>query len=553
MSLPEFDTQGTLFGSLASVGAALFEEGDRFKLFAQKIWPLLAAARPALAECYDEGNGRPSLEPVVMLGVVIFQFLERTPDRQAAELVKYHLGWKLALNLELGAKGFHPTSLVEFRRRLLEHQKAQLAFEVVLKGLVQEGLVPKRSKQRMDSTHVLGLVSAMSRLESIRETLRLALVELEESLEEKPDFWALLWERYVEHKLDYRSSDGIVDAKYRQAGADALQLLCWLEPLPVKIREGKQARLLREIFGQHYVVSEAEATPMKTTPSGAVQNPHEPGAKWSTKGRGKGKIEWVGYKLQVAESVSGQRQKKTEPTRNFLTSMVTQPAIATDEAGMEKSLEAQSALGLEKPPELFVDTAYVSAEALVEARAEGRELLGPARPSPLNKNGSCSEDFEVCVEERRAICPAGHQNTQCSRLEEKATGKVSYRFEWSTHCHQCPMQQHCVGKGQSHRSLTVGEHHTVLQTRRHEQKTEEFAQRMRERNAIEGTQSELVRAHGLRQARYRGLGKVDLQNQLIGAACNIKRWLKLLAWEMGSLARSIVSVAAPSMAEAATC
>lgn len=285
MSLPIFDTQGTLFGSLASVGAPLFEDADRFKLFAQKIWPLLAAARPTLAECYDTGNGRPALEPVVMLGVLIFQFLERTPDRQTAELVKYHLGWKLALNLELGAKGFHPTSLVEFRRRLLEHDKARLAFEVVLKGLMEEGLVARRGKQRMDSTHVLGLVSAMSSLESIRETLRLALVELEECLVEKPDFWALLWERYVEHKLDYRSSDGIIDQKYRQAGADALQLLCWLEPLPVKIREGKQARLLREVFGQYYVVSEAQATPVKTTPPGAVQNPHEPGAKWSTQGQ----------------------------------------------------------------------------------------------------------------------------------------------------------------------------------------------------------------------------------------------------------------------------
>jgi hypothetical protein len=47
----------------------------------------------------------------VLLGVLIFQFLERVPDRQAAELVKYHLGWKLALNLKLKADGFHPTTL----------------------------------------------------------------------------------------------------------------------------------------------------------------------------------------------------------------------------------------------------------------------------------------------------------------------------------------------------------------------------------------------------------------------------------------------------------
>jgi IS5 family transposase len=55
---------------------------------------------------------------------------------------------------------------------------------------------------------------------------------------------------------------------------------------------------------------------------------------------------------------------------------------------------------------------------------------------------------------------------------------------------------------------------------------------MRHRNAIEGTQSELVRAHGLRRARYRGLAKVKLQNYFIGAACNVKRWLRRAAWDL---------------------
>ena len=51
-------------------------------------------------------------------------------------------------------------------------------------------------------------------------------------------------------------------------------------------------------------------------------------------------------------------------------------------------------------------------------------------------------------------------------------------------------------------------------------------------NGIEGTQSELVRAHGARRARYRGLDKVKLQFYLIGAACNVKRWLRRAGWEI---------------------
>ena|SRR5215469_12066979 len=48
---------------------------------------------------------------------------------------------------------------------------------------------------------------------------------------------------------------------------------------------------------------------------------------------------------------------------------------------------------------------------------------------------------------------------------------------------------------------------------------------MYQRSAIEGTISELTRAHGLRRSRYRGSAKVELQNLFIAAACNVKRWL----------------------------
>jgi hypothetical protein len=134
-----------------------------------------------------------------------------------------------------------------------------------------------------------------------------------------------------------------------------------------------------------------------------------------------------------------------------------------------------------------------------------------------------------------ALIAAGQENTQCSRLEEQATGRVSYRFEWRTQaCAQCPRRQQCIKADQKHRTLTVGEQPTILQERRREQKTEPFKQRMKHRNAIEGTQSELVRAPGLRWARYRGLPKAKLQNYFSGAACNVKRWLRRAAWELQS-------------------
>jgi hypothetical protein len=118
--------------------------------------------------------------------------------------------------------------------------------------------------------------------------------------------------------------------------------------------------------------------------------------------------------------------------------------------------------------------------------------------------------------------------TQCSRINETGR-KVVYRFEWSYHCQGCPLRADCVPASQRHRTIVVGKDHDLLQKRRKEQLTPEFRRRMQQRNAIEGTLSELVRAHGLRRSRYRGFAKVELQNLFIATACNIKRWLRLIA------------------------
>ena len=534
MSLPNLNTQGSLFGSVGMAAPGLFAETDRYQLFAREIWPLLASKRRELESCYSAKNGRAAIEPVALLGAVILQFLERAPDRQAADMVRYHLGWKLALNLELGDRGFHHSTLSVFRERLEKNKRARVAFDAIIEGLQEHGLVPKRGRQRLDSTHVLGMVARLSRLECVRETLRLALEELAPLLPEtsRPGFWTLQWERYVESKLDYRSPEAALLQKLSLAGEDVWRLLGWLETLPEAVRNGRQVELLRRVFAEHYTIEAGtKITPVKIHATGVVQNPHDPEAQWCAKGEGKSRKEWVGYKVQVAESIGPEPQSKLEPERNFLASVVAQSATESDEAGLSATLEAQSQNGLETPSELYVDGAYVCAAGLAQAKREGRELIGPAQPSGSKAKGHRIEEFDICVEERRAVCPAGRENMQCSRLEEKETGKVSYRFEWSTHCHECSLREQCVGVGQKHRTVAVGEHHTVLQQRRQEQTTKNFRQRMRVRNGIEGAQSELVRGHGMRRARYRGKARLDLQLQFTGAACNVKRWLRVLAWE----------------------
>lgn len=535
MSLPVFDAQTHLFG-LQARSSEVFSETDRYRLFAQKIYPLLVAARPKLETGYCLSNGRPAVEPVLLLGVSVLQFLERVPDRQAVELVKYHLGWKHALAQELDGEVFDATVLVRFRERLVEHEQGQLAFEAVLGGLREAGLVRDKSKQRLDSTHVLGLVARMGTLECVRESLRLALEELAEAVSEgqRPAFWSRLWERYVDSQLDYKASAETLKQKMTQAGEDVLELQTWLALQPEGLRQGEKVRLLERVWSEQFQVAEGQRVVRKTEiPATPVQNPHDPEAQWCTKKTGDAKKEWVGYKAQVAETIPEGPLEPGEPTPAFITGIVTQPATGSDEAGLSEMLKQQAEMGLEKPSELYVDGAYVSGQALAAAAAEGGQLMGPAQPpAQTGKSAFKSDAFDIDVEQRRATCPAGQISTQCSRLEEEKTGKVNYRFEWSTHCHDCPLRAQCVPEGQKHRTLVVGQYHTLLQARRRQMKTESFQQQMKQRNAIEGTHSELARAHGLRCARYRGLKKVTLQNYLIGAACNVKRWIRRLQWEL---------------------
>jgi transposase len=530
MSLPQFDVQGSLFESLGAIAPDLFAENDKYKLFAKKVWPVLASCREQLLDCYDTENGRPGVEPVVLLGILIFQFLERVPDRQAMELVKYHLGWKLALNLKLSQGGFHPTTLVYFRQRLIEKGKADIAMRAVLAALQKEGLLPKRSKQRLDSTHVLSAVADLSALECVRETLRLALEELAKGLaeSERPDFWELFWESYVESKLDFKSGVEVLKTKHRQAGEDCLRLLQWLEPMAAELRFGPQVELLREVFAQQYQQKASQVKPVKEHATGVVQNPHDPDAQWSAKGKGKQKKTWVGYKAQVAESLP---EKEAPNQKRFITSIVTQKASESDDPGLDQTFHDQALSGLDRPTEFYVDGAYVSAARLDQAKEEGWELVGPAQPS-ANRAGLAAdyriEAFDINITKRTACCPGGYASTQCSRLAQAKGQKVTFRFEWSYHCRRCPLRSECVPAGQSHRTIVVGQHHELLQQRRRDQKTQQFKERMHQRSSIEGTISELTRAHGLRRSRYRGFAKVELQNLFIATACNIKRWLQTI-------------------------
>ena len=515
----------------------LFGPANRYRLFREKIWPKLLELSPKLEALYCAENGRPAIDPVLLCGVTLLQFMEKAADRSATEHVVYHLGWKYALDLELDYAGFHATVLVYFRDRLEDNKAERMIFDGIVDLLVELGLVKKKGKQRLDSTHIVGYVKAMSLLECAMETLRLALKDLKVEVERKkqPAFWDRLWELYVESKLDWRLSKSERDRRYRQCGQDMRELLEWLDRNDPKLAQREAVKLLQRVFGEQFEMIDGKLELAPKRPPRAVQNPHDPDAHYADK-RTK---QWIGYKVHVTETVDPQQpiKQKSEPVDHFITEMLTVEAAQDEKAGLTETLTQEQAHHEIEPRAIYTDAGYVTEHTLTQAEQNGMELLGPTRPDP-HKGPYNSDAFHVDINERQAVCPQGKLSTQCSRIKDNYQGTEYYRIEWGNQCDSCPVQKQCTRSNSGRRTLVVGLRHDLVEQRRREMKQKGFSKSMHPRNGIEGTHSELVRGHAMRRTKYRGLSRVGLSNYFIGAACNVKRYLNLLAFQMRTPALS---------------
>ena len=125
------------------------------------------------------GNrGRPGISPAQLMIVLVLAMVENLTDRQAADMARRAIDWKYALGLALDDPGFDFTVLSEFRARLVAGSMETEALDALLIALAGLGLVKSGGRQRTDSTHVLGRLRSLNRLELAGESIRAALEAL---------------------------------------------------------------------------------------------------------------------------------------------------------------------------------------------------------------------------------------------------------------------------------------------------------------------------------------------------------------------------------------
>lgn len=513
----------------------------RFVLYAREVRPVLEERAGALEAMYAPVLGRPEIAPALMAGITLLQMMEGVADREAVCRCRFDLRWRFALGITGPDWRIDPSSLCVFRARIAEHRQARVALEAALEAMRRVGYLKRHGAVRIDSTHVLARIARLSRLERVCETLRLAL----EFLANFPGGWEPWAGRYGGdgEKPAHGAGKAELERRMLQAGADAGAMLARAEELGGAVADAGPVALLRRVLAENFrFTAQGGIEQLEANPSDAIQSPHDPDARWSTK-RAIGAEGWIGYKAQICETVPDQNRQKGEPTEALITAVLTQPALASDNGSLSAVVEAHRGCGGQPPPAVHADAGYINAPELARAQKEGFELCGPM-PAPPHSGGERfgTDAFDVDLDARRALCPAGKASGHCSKITESGTGRTYFYFEWNRQdCACCPLRGRCLSqkKKQPRRSIQVGEFHSYAQERRALCKTPQYQARMRQRNAIEGTNSELKRGYDLGRCRYRGLQKTDIQMQFTAAACNIRRWAARLCWLARQSARSL--------------
>jgi len=499
----------------AQVGRTILADDDPYRLVGDGVDAFLSLAD--FVGLYSE-LGRRAICPIILSLITVFQFLENAPDRVAAQWAVTRIDWKYALHVPLTWLGFNFSDLSNFRRRLLEHGAERLVFDKVLGWVRSCGFLQKHGKQRSDSTHVLGCVEHLSRLELAWETLRVALRAIQAVASEwyEAIIPAAFHNAYVERRSDWRLSKEEVKVEMQKAGRDGFWLLDHLDDsAPESVLVLAEVATLRTVWEQQFERrGDTKKVIVRQPPIKGkyiIVSPHDPEARWAEK-RGR---EWIGYKLQATETAEDDVQVQ------FLTDV---DAVAANDDDSEVVDEIQERLitGDVKPGEHYVDRGYVSGPNLAHSAERGIELVGPALADNSRKpEGYKQSDFQLNFEARQATCPEGKTSVAWHECPQP-DGHVGATVQFREQCQDCPARAQCA-PGKSGRTLSISPYHQELSQRRAEQETEAFKERMRRRSAVEGTISELTRKHGARRARYRGKDKVRLQMLFTGAAANLKR------------------------------
>jgi hypothetical protein len=542
----ERDPQGSLFQSefLVTPKKARLMQRSWAEVFRNRALPLIDEHR--FAPMYHPDNGRPNRAVETVLGVHILKEMFDLTDEEALEQLEFNLLWHHALRLTGEEAHLPQKTLHNFRVRLMTHDGGRLVFQETTDRIIQ-ALGLRTGKQRLDSTHIISNIALLTRLGLFCETIRLFLGAVQRGYPQLGQGIAQgLAQRYLKedgeatHYEDVRSGEG--RRRLAVCARDLYRLVDRFRGTPVAEMEEYRLleRLLRE---QCHVGRHRDGRPNaddddagegkapialrdpKEVRADSLQSPHDPDVTYSGH---KGK----GYEVQVAETCDEENDVQ------IITHVAVTPSSGSDTDVTVPVVEALEERRI-RPEELWADTAYGSGRNAFAAARRGTEVVSPIAgpaPRPRDTTGSAgappftAADFQIdATGERATVCPAGHESLEEYDWEQTPQ-RVEIYFARAV-CDYCPLRARCPVKLDRRAGAYILKADLVqvnIEGRRRAEATEDWRKRYGVRAGIEGTNSELKRAHGLDHLRVRGEARVGLAVYLKALACNIKRMVRAL-------------------------
>lgn len=484
--------------------------------------------------CYGT-RGRPSVSPALLTKVLLLALHDGSSDRKAIDLMRMHMGWKLALGLALDDPGCHPTTLTVFRARLVLYDMDRELFTSVVQRAAAAGLLPKNAVQLVDSSAILGAGAVQDTYTLLRKAVgrvvRAGWAHLPEELRPR-------LERYVEGKKAEIDWDDAA-ARREELGCLVADARAALSALPApdegedageteteqgseEEAERKAVGLARALLEQVLSQDGEQGDDGKPQLRQGVARERVPSTTDPDMrhGRKSAARKWTGYKQHIA----------TDPETELVTAAAVSPASSGDGAVLPELLEQANEAGL-SPSQVVGDQAYGGGALREELSKEGVEIV--AKVAPISNGAFFSKDqFIIDLDAGTVRCPAQHSVMIPEPIQAGKAQRVMFPVNL---CATCPLRGQCV-RGKGGRSVTIGAYEAQRQRARAIQHEVAIQALLHLRPRVERKLAHLVR-WGSRKARYLGQRKVGLQLSLVALLANLDRISRLTLDDAGLIER----------------
>ena len=462
--------------------------------------------RPLLAPFYSEDLGRPAEDPVRMLKIGFLQYQHILSDRQVIERAQTDAAYRFFLGLSLEDELPDPSSLSIFRGRLGVKGHKKIFRDVVAQAR-EHGVVKDRLRLK-DATHVIADVAVpttLALLAQIRDKL-LAVAEAFDPVR-------VAGERARLDVLRLSTEGCAVEQRLVARVTHLREILVWVDELarpddPDNNRGWQQLITVRRLA--HKILADQE-NPKAGDRTRSVVDPDERCGKHG---------QWYdGYMLDLM----------SDPDSEIITALDVLPGNGDEAANAAVLVRQEEAAHGNHIQALSIDGVAFQGPVLRELESpEGLALdvyVPPKAEAPSEYFKP--QEFVEDSAQGSLTCPAGQ--TTCSRDRNTTDTGWRYSFPRSA-CAECPLRNRCMAKLPEKHGRTVikNEYEAEYQRMRAKAQTPQYAAVRAEHPKIERKLSELVRRHGARRTRYRGLWKVLCGQLMAGTAANAKRLVHLL-------------------------